>query len=65
MNINDKTSTIWSKEERMQWKAFWNSKESDHPRAYEVAGNLIKQVAKSLKNLVTFKKNEEAKRGAK
>ena len=52
MNISDKTSTIWSKEERMQWKAFWNSpKESDHPRAYEVAGNLIKQVAEVTEKL--------------
>jgi hypothetical protein len=47
MNTSDKTSTIWSKEERILELA----KESDHPRAYEVAGNLIKQVAEVTEKL--------------
>ena len=32
------------------------AKESDHPRGYEVAGNLIKQVAEVTKNLVTYRR---------
>ena len=42
------------------------AKESDHPRAYEVAGNLIKQVAEVTEKLGDLQeKNEETKRGAK
>ena len=35
------------------------AKEGEHPRAYEVAGNLIKQVAEVTKNLVTYKRKCE------
>ena len=42
------------------------AKESDHPRAYEVAGNLIKQVAEvTEKAWRSSRKNEKVKRGSK
>jgi hypothetical protein len=57
MNTSDKTFTIWSKEERMQWKEYWNS-----PKNRTIHGptklpeTLLNRLQRLLKNLVTYKR---------